>query len=144
MTRRSLRTRATAALAAAVACGALAAAGCGGSNGSSQSPPPASTAAHASTAPATTIPPATTAPTTPAPPLRPGDVAAGKAVFAQNCDTCHAGLGTRTYIGPRLAGLGLTPVFIRTRVEQGKSPMPAGLVGGQDLADVVAYVHSLQ
>lgn len=139
MTRGTSHPWAVAALVVAVACGALAVAGCGDSNSASQ--PPASTAPPATTAPPPAPPPA---PATPPAPLRPGDVAAGKAVFAESCDTCHAGLGSRAYIGPRLAGQGLTPSLIRTRVVQGKSPMPAGLVHGQDLADVVAYVLSLQ
>ncbi len=57
---------------------------------------------------------------------------------------CHAALGTRAYVGPRLAGLGLSATQIRKTIVQGKVPMPAGLVDGQDLADVVAYVKSLQ
>lgn len=139
MTRGALHARTTAALAVALACGALAVAGCGDSSSDSQ--PQASTTSPATTAPPPAPPPA---PAAPPAPLRPGDVAAGQAVFAESCDTCHAGLGSRAYIGPRLAGQGLTASLIRTRVVQGKAPMPAGLASGQDLADVVAYVLSLQ
>jgi mono/diheme cytochrome c family protein len=144
--RRSARTRAVAALAVAVVCGSLAVAGCGGSDDSSDAPP-AGTTAPATTAPATTAPattaPATTAPTTTAPAAA-GDAAQGKTIFAQTCEACHAGLGTRPAVGPKLSGQGLTADFIRTRIIEGKSPMPAGLVQGQDLEDIVAYVKSIQ
>jgi mono/diheme cytochrome c family protein len=146
--RRSARIRAAAALAVVAACGSLALAGCGSSD-SSQAPPAATTAATTSPAPATTTP-ATTAPegtttaTTTTSPAGAGDAAAGKVLFAQTCEACHAGLGTRAAVGPKLAGLGLKPAFIRMRVEKGKSPMPAGLVTGKDLEDIVAYVKSIQ
>jgi mono/diheme cytochrome c family protein len=127
----------------ALVAGALTVVGCGGSNGAGDAQSPAAPTAPATTAPPTPTAPATT-PAAPPAPLRPGDVAAGKAVFASSCDTCHAGLGTRKYVGPKLAGLGLSAAFIRERVVQGKSPMPAGLVQGQDLADVVAFVRGIQ
>ena len=117
--------------------GALLAAGCGGSGdgGAAQAP----SAASATTAPATTAPT-----TTPAAPLKPGTAAAGKQVFAQNCTGCHTALGTQAGYGPKLAGKGLSKAAIRTAVRTGPALMPAGLVEGQDLADVVAYVSSLQ
>jgi cytochrome c2 len=129
----------------------LAAAGCGGDDDAADAP--AATTAPATTAPATTAPattaPATTAPATTAPattaPAKAGTAAAGKQVFAAApCAGCHAGLGTRAGFGPKLAGQGLTETQIRTTIVNGKNQMPAGLVEGQDLADVVAYVHSLQ
>jgi cytochrome c551 len=123
----------------------LAAIGCGGDD----EPPaagPATTAAPTTTAPATTSPATTpTAPATTAEePAGPGSVAAGKQVFQGTCSGCHAGLGTRTGYGPKLAGKGLTTASIRTTVQNGRGPMPAGLVSGQELEDVVAYVFSLQ
>ena len=141
MTRGTGRARTATALAAVAVCGALTVAGCGSSGDSGGAP--ATTSPPVTSAPVTTATP-TTAASTPVAPVGPGDAAAGKAVFAASCDTCHAGLGTRKYVGPKLAGLGLSPAFIRNRVIQGKSPMPAGLVQGQDLADVVAFVHSIQ
>jgi cytochrome c551 len=123
----------------------LAAIGCGGDD----EPPaagPATTATPTATAPATT-PPATT-PTAPATtaeePAGPGSVAAGRAVFMATCSGCHAGLGTRAAFGPKLSGQGLTKATIRTTVQNGRGQMPAGLVSGQELEDVVAYVLSLQ
>ncbi|MGE0026815.1 MAG: cytochrome c [Thermoleophilia bacterium] len=142
-----MRTRAWAAAALAVA--ALAAAGCGGDDGGGDAAEvPAATTAEATTAPATTAPattaPASTAPATTAP-AGAGTAAAGKEVFAAApCAGCHAGLGTRAGFGPKLADQGLTKAFIRTTVVNGRGQMPAGLVEGQDLNDVVAYVYSLQ
>lgn len=139
-----MRTRAWAAAALAVA--ALAAAGCGGDDdGAAEAP---ATTAAATTAPATTAPaitaPATTAPATTAPAAA-GTAAAGEEVFAAApCAGCHAGLGTRAGFGPKLAGQGLTKAQIQTTIVNGKNQMPAGLVEGQDLANVVAYVYSLQ
>lgn len=129
------------ALVAVIVCGALTAAGCGGSDDVGAEAP-VTAAPPATSAPATTAPTSTAS--TPAAPVGPGDAVAGKAVFTSSCDTCHAGLGTRKYVGPKLAGLGLSAAFIRNMVVQGKSPMPAGLVQGQDLADVVAFVRSIQ
>jgi mono/diheme cytochrome c family protein len=136
VTGRTARRRAAAALAVAVAA-ALLAAGCGGSDDDDAAAGPAATAAP--TAPAATAP-ATTAPA----PVGPGSVSAGKQVFAQTCAGCHAGLGTRAAFGPRLAEKGLSTATIRTTVVDGRNQMPASLVEGQELADVVAYVESLQ
>ena len=74
-----------------------------------------------------------------------GDVAAGKTVFAANCTGCHMGDGTEAGgVGPQLSGLGLETDFIRTMVVDGGQIMPAGLVSGADLDNVVAYVESIQ
>lgn len=129
--------------------GALLVAGCGGSDDDDAAAGSTSAAAPVTTAPATTAPattaPATTAPTTTAEaPVADGTVAAGKQVFEQTCAGCHAGLGTQTGYGPKLAGKGLSEAAIRTMVTNGGNLMPAGLVEGQELADVVAYVSSLQ
>jgi mono/diheme cytochrome c family protein len=131
--------------AAALAAVALAAAGCGSDDDGAAGTTTA--AAPVATAPATTAQaPATTAPaTTAVAPAGPGDVAAGKQVFvASSCSGCHKGLGTKPGYGPKLAGKGLSEATIRTAVIEGGSLMPGGLVEGQDLADVVAYVSSLQ
>ena len=124
--------------------GALLAAGCGGDDDAAAGP--TSSAAPVTTAPApVTTAPATTAPATTAEaPRGAGSAAAGRQVFAQTCAGCHAALGMRAGFGPKLAGQGLSAATIRTTVEDGPGQMPAGLVEGQDLADVVAYVESLQ
>jgi ubiquinol-cytochrome c reductase cytochrome c subunit len=73
----------------------------------------------------------------------PGDATAGQAVFESKCAGCHGVGGEGGSPGPRLVGSGLTAADITTRVEQGAGVMPAGLVSGQDEADVVAYVVSI-
>jgi len=129
--------------AAALVVVALGAAACGSDDDDSGAAA-TTTEAASTTAPATTAP-ATTAPATTAEAaVGPGTVAAGKVVFTQNCAGCHAGLGTKPGYGPKLAGKGLTEAHIRDMVNNGGSLMPSGLVEGQDLADVVAYVSSLQ
>ena len=72
-------------------------------------------------------------------------VEAGEAVYNDYCQTCH---------GANLVNSGQTFDLRKLRkderarfensVTNGKNQMPAGLVEGQDLADVVAYVYSLQ
>lgn len=74
-----------------------------------------------------------------------GDVAAGQQVFAANCTACHVNDGQDAGgVGPQLAGAGLDAGAIETVVVNGRGIMPAGLVSGEDLDDVVAYVLSLQ
>jgi mono/diheme cytochrome c family protein len=74
-----------------------------------------------------------------------GDAAAGEQVFAANCTGCHLNNGQDAGgVGPQLAGAGLDDATIRTTVENGRGPMPAGLVSGADLDNVVAYVLSIQ
>ena len=119
--------------AAALVAVALGAAACGSDDDAG--------AAATTTEEASTTAPATTAPATTAEAAAgPGTVAAGKVVFTQNCAGCHAGLGTKPGYGPKLAGKGLSEAHIRNMVNNGGSLMPSGLVEGQDLADVVAYV----
>ena len=140
-----MRTRAWAA--AALAAAALAAAGCGGDDddaGGAAEAPPATTSAAVTTAATTAAPPAT-APSTATAPAGAGNAGRGKEVFAaEPCAGCHAGLGTRAGFGPKLADQGLSAAVIRTTIVNGRGQMPAGLVEGQELADVVAYVRSLQ
>ena len=71
--------------------------------------------------------------------------ARGKKVFSQMCTGCHKGLGKQAGgIGPKLKGVGLTRGQITRQVKNGGGGMPAGLVSGAKLADVVAYVVSIQ
>jgi cytochrome c551 len=71
-------------------------------------------------------------------------VEAGLQVFSQNCTTCHTDNGQQAGVGPQLAGAGLDEQTIRTTVQNGRGIMPAGLVSGEDLDNVVAYVLSIQ
>lgn len=74
----------------------------------------------------------------------PGDAAAGKTVFEAKCGGCHAELGKKAGAGPALVGINWSDEQIRTQVKNGKGAMPGGLATGTDLADVVAYVQSIQ
>ncbi|MGE0028704.1 MAG: cytochrome c [Thermoleophilia bacterium] len=74
-----------------------------------------------------------------------GDKEAGLVVFQQSCTGCHLGDGMEDGgVGPKLAGLGLDETTIKNQVVNGGGPMPAGLVSGVDLDNVVAYVLSIQ
>jgi mono/diheme cytochrome c family protein len=71
-----------------------------------------------------------------------GDAANGAVVFERECASCHGEDGVGG-VGPRLAGSGLDAAEVAAVVEQGRGVMPAGIVSGQDQADVAAYVASL-
>jgi cytochrome c551 len=83
------------------------------------------------------------APSTPAGAPTAGDAARGAAVFRRECATCHGDDGQGGGVGPRLAGSGLDAEAVATAVREGRGVMPAGLVSGDDEADVVAYVVSV-
>jgi mono/diheme cytochrome c family protein len=72
----------------------------------------------------------------------PGDPYAGELVFESKCAGCHGVGGEGGTPGPRLLGSGLTADEVTERVEQGAGVMPAGLVSGDDEANMVAYVVS--
>jgi cytochrome c551 len=71
-----------------------------------------------------------------------GNVDRGQLVFENTCARCH-GSGGIGGVGPRLQGSALDAATVASVVEQGRGIMPAGLVAGQDEADVVAYVVSI-
>ena len=75
-------------------------------------------------------------------PTASGDAARGKVVFERECAKCH-GPQAEGGVGPRLAGAGFDAATVTAAVEQGRGIMPAGLVTGQEEADVVAYVVSV-
>jgi mono/diheme cytochrome c family protein len=72
-----------------------------------------------------------------------GDADRGASVFAQNCAGCHGEAGTGGGVGPTLAGAGLDAATVSATVQQGRGVMPAGIVSGQEQADVVAFVVSI-
>jgi cytochrome c oxidase cbb3-type subunit III len=76
-------------------------------------------------------------------PVGAGDVSRGAAVFARECSGCHGTAGAGGGVGPTLAGAGIDAATVTTAVQQGRGVMPAGLVSGQEQADVVAYVVSI-
>ena len=76
-----------------------------------------------------------------------GDAAAGEQVFATNCSGCHLNNGQDAGgVGPQLAGNpNITgEAYVEETVTNGRGAMPAGLVSGEDLTNVAAYVVSLQ
>lgn len=74
-----------------------------------------------------------------------GDAKAGLVVFQASCTGCHMADGMEAGgVGPKLAGMGLSAETVKNQVVNGGGPMPAGLVSGTDLDNVVAYVESIQ
>ena len=76
-----------------------------------------------------------------------GDAAAGQQTFASTCTSCHLNNGQDAGgVGPQLAGAGLDEDAIVETIENGRpgTAMPGGLVSGDDLTNVAAYVLSLQ
>ena len=82
------------------------------------------------------------APSSSAPPPASGDAAHGQKLFAENCTSCH-GEGGQGGVGPTLAGNPISIADARSRIENGGGVMPANLVSGQDLADVLAYLQTI-
>ena len=72
-----------------------------------------------------------------------GDATRGAAIFESTCSGCHGPQGSGGGVGPTLAGAGLDAETVSATVQQGRGVMPAGLVSGQQEADVVAYVVSI-
>jgi mono/diheme cytochrome c family protein len=82
------------------------------------------------------------APSAPAGARAAGDVDRGEAVFERQCAGCHGDQGTGG-AGPALVETGLDAAEVAAAVQQGRGIMPAGIVSGQEEADVVAYVVSI-
>ena len=71
-----------------------------------------------------------------------GDAARGASVYTTTCAGCHAADASGG-VGPALRGSGLTADDVEAVVATGRGTMPAGLVSGQELADVAAYIATL-
>lgn len=71
------------------------------------------------------------------------DPVRGEQLFAENCATCHGEGGEGGGAGPRLVGNDVSISQARATVENGSGVMPAGLVTGQDLEDVLAYLETI-
>jgi mono/diheme cytochrome c family protein len=67
----------------------------------------------------------------------------GEQLFAANCATCHGVEGQGGGVGPALAGNEVSIDEARSTIENGSGVMPAGLVTGQDLEDVLAYLETI-
>jgi mono/diheme cytochrome c family protein len=72
-----------------------------------------------------------------------GDPVRGEQLFAQHCQTCHGESGSGGGVGPRLADNEVSIDDARSTIENGSGVMPAGLVTGQDLEDVLAYLETI-
>jgi mono/diheme cytochrome c family protein len=72
-----------------------------------------------------------------------GDAARGEQLFAQNCAGCHGEDGTGGGVGPTLAGSGVSAAVARATIQNGSGVMPADLVEGQELEDVLAYLQTI-
>jgi mono/diheme cytochrome c family protein len=72
-----------------------------------------------------------------------GDAARGDELFAENCATCHGQGGTGGGVGPRLTGSDVSIEEARSTIENGSGVMPAGLVSGQELEDVLAFLSTI-
>lgn len=73
------------------------------------------------------------------------DSAAGEEVYQQNCASCH-GADLSGGAGPELSQVGsnLSEDEIRDIIVNGKGSMPGGLVDGEDLDAVVAWLSEQQ
>ena len=71
-----------------------------------------------------------------------GDPKRGAAIFVASCAGCH-GADATGGVGPALRGSGLGAAEVEAVVASGRGAMPAGLVSGQDAADVAAHVASI-
>ena len=76
-------------------------------------------------------------------PAAEGDAARGEQLFAENCSSCHGQGGTGGGVGPTLAGSGVSVAVARATIENGSGVMPADLVQGQELEDVLAYLGTI-
>ncbi len=81
----------------------------------------------------------------PAPPAATaaGDATRGETLFAENCASCHGEDGSGGGVGPTLAGSGVAREDAQATIENGSGIMPADLVSGQDLSDVLAYLETI-
>jgi mono/diheme cytochrome c family protein len=83
------------------------------------------------------------APSAPAGGTAAGDVSRGETIFESECAACHGDGGIGGGVGPALFETGLDAAEVSDAVQQGRGVMPAGIVSGQEQADVVAYVVSI-
>jgi mono/diheme cytochrome c family protein len=67
----------------------------------------------------------------------------GEQLFAARCARCHGDGGEGGGIGPTLAGNDVSIADARSTIENGSGVMPAGLVRGQELEDVLGYLRTI-
>jgi mono/diheme cytochrome c family protein len=68
-----------------------------------------------------------------------------KAKFVSTCGACHtlADAGTKGNVGPNLDTLKPDAARVAKQITNGGAVMPAGLLKGQDVKDVAAYVAAV-
>ena len=76
-------------------------------------------------------------------PIATGDAERGAAIFADTCASCHGEHGRNARVGPDLAGNSVSSEDARAQIQNGGGAMPADLVRGQALADVLAYLETI-
>ncbi len=82
-------------------------------------------------------------PTVSSAPVTLGDAYDGEVAFQEACASCHGAGGAGGGIGPALAGRSLDLVVVKAQIETGSGVMPANLVDGEKLADVLAYIEQI-
>jgi mono/diheme cytochrome c family protein len=77
-----------------------------------------------------------------------GDPKRGEQVFSNTgCGWCHEGMGREAGRGPKLMDTKRSNDFLATRIMNGKAgSMPAfgGNLDGQQLDDLIAFIHSIK
>ena len=76
-------------------------------------------------------------------PVQLGDAERGSAIFAETCAGCHGEGGRNGTVGPTLAGNPISLPAARAQIENGGGAMPANLVEGRQLDDVLAYLKTI-
>jgi mono/diheme cytochrome c family protein len=71
-----------------------------------------------------------------------GDQYRGQVVYSQSCAACHGETGEGG-VGPRLDGNPISLAAAKAQIEDGGGTMPAQLVDGQKLDDVLAYLATI-
>ena len=71
-----------------------------------------------------------------------GDQYRGQVVYSQSCAACHGATGEGG-IGPALQGNPISLAAAKAQIENGGGTMPAQLVDGQKLDDVLAYLATI-
>jgi cytochrome c551 len=72
-----------------------------------------------------------------------GDPVRGEALYLERCADCHGEGGRNATVGPDLAGNPISLEEAQAQIETGGGVMPANLVDGAELADVLAYLETI-
>ena len=72
-----------------------------------------------------------------------GDSYRGETLFSTNCAGCHGQSGKGGASGRGSPGAAIPLPVAKAQIDNGGGTMPAGLVKGQDEADVLAYLATI-